>query len=336
MSIAALVNAHNIGSFASGQNQPMSYEVCRLASFKNRPLELNTVPAPRLVASGFYYVGPDENVQCFLCNLKVGDWSSMPQPIDPLAVHLERSPDCPFVVNNDKENLPYVPEMDCPELVELRNNFKRAKTPPKQNRNIETDSAQTMPLENRNQNSTCGGRAGFPRGDSFNRPEAPPQRAVQAPTSTFSGMALHNGPAIADLNLAPLLGGRPGFNDPERFETLNYRNEKARFDSFKFWPNRAAARPIELAKNGFYYLGTEDRVQCAFCKGVLRNWDATDVVFDEHKRHFPMCPFVRDPTNCGNEASSAGVEMNGVHMRRSPIGNEVRVAQRTTTFLLWI
>jgi hypothetical protein len=40
------------------------------------------------------------------------------------------------------------------------------------------------------------------------------------------------------------------------------------------------------------YTGPQDRVQCVFCEGALRNWQAGDVPADEHARHFPTCPLV--------------------------------------------
>ena len=248
----------------------------------------------------------------------------MPLPIDPLAVHMERSPDCPFVANNDKENLPFVVESETPELEEIRNEFRRAKTPPKTQRSIETDSPTARPLGSQGiDNNLLGGHAGFARAEDFIRPENPPlQRAVQVPVGTFNGNALQHLPAVPDI-MRQSPRSPPDFMDDDRFETMNYRNEKSRLDSFKYWPNRAAVRPHELARCGFYYLGTEDRVQCAFCKGVLRNWDATDIVYDEHKRHFPMCPFIREPNNCGNEAMRHESELNGVSMRRPPTGREV-------------
>ena len=321
MSVATFVNAYNNGSFEKSQKM-MSYEVARLASFKSRPITVKSVPAPRLVSSGFYYVGPDELVQCYLCNVKIGDWSKLPHPVDPLAVHMQKSPECPFVVNNDKENVPFRVESESPELEEFREELKRAKTPPKKKSPIETDCAHT-PIDH--PTNLLGGNTGFPRVEDFLPPaltNAPIPRAVQAPAATFHAPLLQNGPAVPDLIRFSPNSNLPDYNDDDRFEAMNYKNEKVRYESFKFWPNRSAVRPHELARCGFYYLGTEDRVQCAFCKGVLRNWDATDVVYDEHKRHFPMCPFIRDPTTCGNEPNSTG-DLAGVNMRRNLTGNEV-------------
>ncbi|XP_045615477.1 baculoviral IAP repeat-containing protein 7 [Procambarus clarkii] len=50
--------------------------------------------------------------------------------------------------------------------------------------------------------------------------------------------------------------------------------------------------PDQLAKAGFFYLRTEDHVQCVFCQGIVGYWDPGDHPEVEHRKHFPNCPFV--------------------------------------------
>ena len=47
--------------------------------------------------------------------------------------------------------------------------------------------------------------------------------------------------------------------------------EYYRLDTFSYgnWPNYSYINTQELAKSGFYYLGTLDHVKCAFCGGIL-------------------------------------------------------------------
>ena len=51
--------------------------------------------------------------------------------------------------------------------------------------------------------------------------------------------------------------------------------------------------PQELAEAGFYNTHRDDRVQCAFCLGVLHNWKKGDTAMGEHRRHFPGCVLVK-------------------------------------------
>ncbi|XP_068217348.1 baculoviral IAP repeat-containing protein 7-like isoform X2 [Palaemon carinicauda] len=67
--------------------------------------------------------------------------------------------------------------------------------------------------------------------------------------------------------------------------------EAVRRQTFSNWPV-AYIDPDELAKAGFFYLRTEDHVQCAFCQGIVGYWDEGDKPEIEHHKHFPNCPFI--------------------------------------------
>lgn len=67
--------------------------------------------------------------------------------------------------------------------------------------------------------------------------------------------------------------------------------EAVRRQTFTNWPV-AYIDPDELAKAGFFYLRTEDHVQCTFCQGIVGYWDQGDKPEVEHRKHFPNCPFI--------------------------------------------
>lgn len=49
--------------------------------------------------------------------------------------------------------------------------------------------------------------------------------------------------------------------------------------------------PSQMAKAGFYYTGTEDRVKCLFCSIEFGSWDRDDDPLEKHKQLSPRCPF---------------------------------------------
>jgi hypothetical protein len=51
-----------------------------------------------------------------------------------------------------------------------------------------------------------------------------------------------------------------------------------RRSTFSDWPINAPVSPNILCDNGFYYMGMHDKVQCAFCGGVLSGWAKDDDV----------------------------------------------------------
>lgn len=97
--------------------------------------------------------------------------------------------------------------------------------------------------------------------------------------------------SYADFPSNPV-SSRPDL-DPVRMSPYNYamRTEEARLQTFQTWP-LAFLSPVELAKAGFYYLGSADRVACFACGVKLSNWEPRDDALLEHLRHFPNCPFL--------------------------------------------
>ena len=73
------------------------------------------------------------------------------------------------------------------------------------------------------------------------------------------------------------------------------KDEKYRLNTYDSrWLSQYALSPSQLAMAGFYYVGPEDTVQCAFCNGKLLQWKPTDDPLFEHKKHYPSCPFIGD------------------------------------------
>ncbi|RVE70758.1 hypothetical protein OJAV_G00066830 [Oryzias javanicus] len=70
------------------------------------------------------------------------------------------------------------------------------------------------------------------------------------------------------------------------------RRERDRLRTFQNWPDEAPVTSEDLAKAGFYFLGSEDKVQCFCCGGILRHWVDGDSPTAEHTRHFPDCKFI--------------------------------------------
>ena len=74
---------------------------------------------------------------------------------------------------------------------------------------------------------------------------------------------------------------------------VKLRQERVRLATFHDWPPTSHFDPRDMALNGFFFKGSSDRVQCAFCEGCLQNWTSDDVIEREHRTHFPDCRFVR-------------------------------------------
>lgn len=76
-----------------------------------------------------------------------------------------------------------------------------------------------------------------------------------------------------------------------RVPSESLRFEKCRLDTFIDWPVSFIS-PIELAKDGFYFLRISDHCACIYCKGIIGAWEEGDTPRGEHKKHFGRCPFI--------------------------------------------
>lgn len=79
----------------------------------------------------------------------------------------------------------------------------------------------------------------------------------------------------------------------ENFYTWRLRDEYVRFQTFRAnWPHKHLDPKI-LAKVGFYYIGPEDFVKCAFCNVEIGIWEPEDSALGEHLRWSPNCPLLK-------------------------------------------
>ena len=137
-------------------------------------------------------------------------------------------------------------------------------------------------INNSSSNNTTSAPASLPYQSSGNENAAPISLQYR---SQSSGQTVR-----ATVNRST---GQPGMFDADGPQPLQrMRSEEARLMTYTRWPNHAAVSPDDLARAGFFYTGSNDRVQCAFCENVLRNWEAGDNPTFEHRRHFPRCRFV--------------------------------------------
>lgn len=106
----------------------------------------------------------------------------------------------------------------------------------------------------------------------------------------------------------PPLGG----DEVDDAETMDYRFEQARLDSFENWPVSYIST-ADLAAAGFYYTKQIDRVRCFECNAEICRWEEGDNPMTEHQRWGGRCRFIRK-LPCGNVP--IGVDPSTVPMPR--------------------
>lgn len=302
--------------------EDMKYELLRLKSFKDRP-ESAKGSAIRLAAAGFYFCGTGNKVVCFVCLREKDDWTD--QDI-PLQVHRNLNPYCAFLTKENRSNVPVFSEH-----VELGEKFSTIAhlfqvQQPKLKTEVVGPSRQGSSLS-LSDHSSLGNSLELlnPSDPTMSKPDNTAvlsgsvgnltvprtnedQQFNRQQTETFSlSLRPGSGPNSRE-NLAAVAarsaasGASRTENKPEslpKVDAGNLKYERHRLETYRTWPLGTPVTAKELAKNGFYYTGTGDRVQCVFCKGILKDWEVGDKPHVEHKNRFPRCPFILG-TNVGN------------------------------------
>ncbi|XP_050418714.2 baculoviral IAP repeat-containing protein 3 [Patella vulgata] len=258
----------------------MKYEWMRLGSFKSCPRQSEGRPI-KLAKAGFVFTGTregDDTVTCFTCGVTKNNWLKYE---DPLQVHKDLNPRCHFI-NNKSENFPIlIPEpivydkilRTLHEIYRSKEDIEMGVTGGYSATN-DTSSFDSLKLDSGSltnygdtSNTTLKKTIKKQGINGYTRSQDPESRSLV--TRSASDVLVDN---IARQTMTA---------------------EEARLRTFGNWPRYLAVRPAELARAGFYYLGSADRVQCAFCRGILRDWEEAESPVAEHWRYFSSCEFLR-------------------------------------------
>jgi hypothetical protein len=253
----------------------MQSELARLSSFVRWPADAPLAPS-LLARSGFFYSGPGDRCVCFRCRLSVDGWNPTDRPDD---VHLRLAAGkCSFIAEKCNDN----------------NNNKKTIT----GRVAPTASGTGSRSEG--SSSDSGGRDDTDFAHSSNT-----RTAGSDPSCRSFAHLVESPPARAADNV-----------DRRRPDFDQLKSEQNRLSTFDDFPPsfRRNVDPRQLAASGLYYTGQTDRVQCVYCRGYLRNWERGDVADDEHRRHFPNCPFMRG-REVGNDYDNGGTNTRDAQPR---------------------
>jgi len=72
----------------------------------------------------------------------------------------------------------------------------------------------------------------------------------------------------------------------------------------------ALKRCMDLASDGFYYLGPGDKVRCEFCRLEVCEWTTDDTVHGEHMKFNSKCPLHSVGGGCTGNVRIGEEQMN--------------------------
>ena len=282
----------------------MRKELDRLATFNhpNWPRDSPVIPS-QLSRAGFYYQGNQDEVKCFSCHGRIMKWSPGDNAMDE---HKSHFPDCPFIKNPagcGNEPLGYSGTSIFASIKPgVRTQDQNSRTSMPNMSEASLDNASPLYTDNNSQSSNLQNAA----------------TALPLERTARDSSRIHNSNSLSSLNSLqnnlPKSEIKPAKSVPNRegeardsipivssqAQHSDMNVEAERLKTFSNWPYRDLVSPIDLAAAGFYYMGNGDEVKCFSCRGRVLSWDRGDKPLEEHKKHFPNCPFLVKPSESGN------------------------------------
>lgn len=293
----------------------LSCELYRISTFSKFPVNA-PVSERSLAKAGFYYVGTDDKVKCFNCNLMLDNWKKGDNAVEK---HKKLYPSCSFIQNVSPLNLgaseysAFSPPNPQPHS-----------TASEQETGYFSNSFASMP------NDLVSARAvedmSHQRGNDNNymyTEEARLGTYTEWPLTFLSPSDLakagfyYVGPGDKVACFAcdgKLNNWEPKDNAMSEHRrhfpncqfvsnsarpslrcsvsNVSMQTTSSRLKTFVNWPARIPVTPKKLAEAGFYYVGRNDDVKCFCCDGGLRCWESGDDPWVEHAKWFPRCEYL--------------------------------------------
>ncbi|KAM8953456.1 E3 ubiquitin-protein ligase XIAP isoform 4-T4 [Pelodytes ibericus] len=77
-----------------------------------------------------------------------------------------------------------------------------------------------------------------------------------------------------------------------------FADEHKRIATFSNFPSSCPISVPTLARAGFYYTGTEDRVKCFSCQAIVEGWEHGETAIGKHRKISPNCKFINLTSDC--------------------------------------
>ncbi|XP_067948757.1 baculoviral IAP repeat-containing protein 7-like [Watersipora subatra] len=254
----------------------------RLKTFANSGRD-SDIPAVRYASAGFALAAIDGSQihHCHFCHLEV---KNLHATHDPLAWHRVYSKSCPFLKNHSQTNrqdvgIPF-PDNSL-SAVEFGPVILRA---PQNESQIDESEAQLFSNE--------------PHSDQHITLVMVAEESTDAeevPTSSEELNKLYR----AQSQLRSILPKqsievirKPSPNIDQILSTFNYETHRRK--TFNAWPKSTIVSPRELAASGFIYIhGTDDTVECFYCKLRISDWTNRMVPDVVHRKKSMHCQFMQ-------------------------------------------
>ena len=280
----------------------------------------------RLRTNGFHYTKDGDTARCESCGLEVSGWI---REMDPLEVHRERSPSCPFIrsaLSKNKLSQNHQESAVKRQKTELGSNscnrqiiFLELNTLQAiRGRIFSTWPAKIRPTK---EQMIAAGFFHCNVGDrvmciycnliaqqwqdiddpvEIHKTLSPQCHYVRSflTQEGRSFISIVNELSTNNTNNPTVLLNHSNRSQFDQIVTTspchpNYCSIPSRQATFETWTNESSPSVDDLVRAGFFYTGTRSSVTCFYCDGSLQNWGKNDDPLIEHIRWYPLCQYAK-------------------------------------------
>ncbi|KAI0225582.1 hypothetical protein LSAT2_023665 [Lamellibrachia satsuma] len=315
----------------NSNNPEMENHLMRLATFCNLPESAPLTLCPSIVSkAGFYYSGEGGIVTCYSCGLCLNISEA---GIHSMVLHSQRSPECQCVVRHQPTPMgedtatERVSIDEVESQAEVRDSAMLVQSvstgvtgsvtetstaaSPHGPRSLNMSRSQRRSHNRRQGNYTSLATYGGSNDWSMHYDSVRPVSSLPILNPIISHGARASPTEMLEINSLSLADSvlvnndsprcmmkRINSNDPSLLDEM--KCERRRLVTYANWPRDTNIEPEALTQAGLFYLYRADCVKCAFCGGILRNWEPSEEPMRKHRHLFPKCPFLRNPLAAGN------------------------------------
>ena len=276
----------------------------RKATFTENPISwpLTAPSAEQLARVGFYYMGVEDRVRCFVCGVELEEWEET-GTAEPLLRHYMASPHCSFLQQDFHDHLPALQDQSSAQRSKYANTSVRLHSFAAWPYSEIVTSYQLASVgffyTGEGARVTCFSCGlvvkEWRRGDvpllvhCHRNPDCPFITSIIKKGASSAAPVQAPVPHLKTLTAsdASRAASRPDFADPE-----------TRLKSFK---KLSPAFPIsrkDLAGAGLFLLRLPDVMRCHSCSAVLQGWVEGDTAVEKHRGASPNCPFLAEHFPC--------------------------------------
>jgi hypothetical protein len=258
--------------------QLMRSEQQRLQTFLLNDFESKFVTPESLAKAGFFFMLQGDRVMCAFCKMTFWGWHEGSHPVRD---HFELNPRCRFLNGCDVGNEP----IDKGPVELVQEEFGELDTCGNGSADVEPASSNAIKVDTPPMDCKL---VTFDSVDEIDDDELSVTVTEKLDPIIPTLPKSHEMDTCSESDCASNTSDCVPADRKQLLAMMAAEKDRLRTFEIGNWPAFFIS-PVELARVGFFYTQSRDRVECAFCETFIYDWEPGDRPLLEHIRHSPEC-----------------------------------------------